>query len=131
LSFQFEISERRLMNLSAIIAALLTTGSLAISDWRVTAGVFLGGLLSLLNFYWLKLSLSGLLNRAAQTGQPRFNAALYVLRYIFIALVVAVAASFGFVSVAATFVGLLSFAFAIFIEIIIQLIFVFINREDI
>ena len=108
----------------------LTAGSLALGDWRVTTGVLLGGTLSLLNVYWLKLSLKSLLHKAAAGEKPRFNSALYILRYIIIAMIVGFAAALKLVAVAATIVGLLSFAFAVLIEALIQFYFVIVNRED-
>ena len=127
-----EISEKRLLWLTAIVLLFLTVGSLfRFGNWRVSLGVFLGGVLSFLNLYWLKLSLNALLGEASAGGRPRFNSALYVLRYLTIATIIAFAATFNLVSVAATLVGLLSFAFAILLEAIIQLFYiVIVNRED-
>ena len=125
-----EISEKRLLVLTGIIILLLVGGSLWLGDWRVTLGIILGGVLSLLNVYWLRLSLKNLLSAAAGGSKPRFNSVLYILRYLFIAVIVAFAAMLGLVSVAATLVGLLSFAFAILIEAIIQLIIIIFIREE-
>lgn len=127
-----EISEKRLLWLTAAVLLLLTVASFfKFTDWRVALGVFLGGVLSFLNLYWLRLSLKALLGTAAETGaRPRFNSALYVLRYLTIATIIAFAATFNLVSVAATLVGLLSFAFAILLEAIIQIYFVIVNREE-
>lgn len=125
-----EISEKRLLVLTAIVLTALTIGSLSFGNWRVTLGVLLGGTLSFLNLYWLKLSLKNLLYKAAEGKQPRFNSALYVLRYVFIAAIAAAAVSLKLVTVAATLVGLLSFAFAILLETIIQIYFIIVNREE-
>ena len=125
-----EFSEKRLLVLTGIIILALVAGSLWLENWRVTLGIILGGVLSLLNVYWLRLSLKNLLRAAAGTSQPRFNSALYILRYLFIAVIVAFAAMLGLVSVAATLVGLLSFAFAILLEAIIQLINIILIREE-
>ena len=125
-----EFSEKRLLVLTGIIILVLVAGSLWLENWRVTLGIILGGVLSLLNIYWLRLSLRNLLNAAAGSEQPRFNSALYILRYLFIAIIVTLAAMLGLVSVAATLIGLLSFAFAILLEAIIQLITIIFIREE-
>ena len=125
-----QLSEKRLLTLTGIIILVLVAASLWLEDWRVTLGVMLGGVLSLLNLYWLRLSLKNLLDAAAGGAHPRFNSALYILRYLFIAVIVTFAAMFGLVSVAATLVGLLSFAFAILLEAIIQLINIIFIREE-
>ena len=125
-----DISEKGILFLTVIVIILLVGGSLWLGHWRVTLGVVLGGILSLLNVYWLRLSLKSLLGEAVAGFQPRFNAAFYILRYLFIAVIVMFAAWLGLVSVAATLVGLLSFAFAILLEAIIQLIFIIVIREE-
>ena len=125
-----QLSEKRLLALTGVIILLLVAASVWLEDWRVTLGVILGGVLSLLNLYWLRLSLKNLLNAAAGGAQPRFNSALYVLRYLFIAIIVTLAAMLGLVSVAATLIGLLSFAFAILLEAIIQLINIIFTEEE-
>lgn len=126
-----EYSEKRLLVLTAIVWLMLALGSLRFGDWRVTAGVLLGGVLSFLNVYWLKVSLKSLFAKdVAGEPSPHINSALYVLRYVFIAAIIAAAVLLRLVSVAATIVGLLSFAFAILLEAIIQLYFVIVNREE-
>lgn len=130
MSAKFEISEKRLLFLTAVVLIALTLGSLSFGNWRVTTGVLLGGSLSFLNLWWLKLSLSSLLGQAQDGARPRFNASLYLLRYITIALIITIAVTFRLVTVAATLVGLLSFAFAVLLEAIIQLYLVIVNRED-
>jgi hypothetical protein len=131
LNTNFEISEKRLLWLTAAVLAALTVGSLSFGNWRVTTGVLLGGGLSFLNLWWLKLSLESLIGEAKEGYRPRFNASLYLLRYLTIALIVMVAVTFRLVTVAATLVGLLSFAFAVLLEAIIQLFYiVIVNRED-
>ena len=125
-----DISEKRLSILTTIVLILLVVGSLAFEDWRVTTGVCLGGALSFLNLIWLKKSVASLLQKAVgDTQPPRIHSALYVLRYIIIAIIITFAVMLDVVSVAATLVGLLSFAFAILIESFIQIYFLIIDRE--
>ena len=126
------VSEKRLLFLTALVLSCLILGSLRFDDWRVTTGVIVGGLLSFLNLLWLKKSTSSLLAEATgdNDGANGFDSALYVLRYAIIAMIVALCAMFKLISVAAALVGLLSFAFAILLEAIIQFYFIIVNREE-
>lgn len=122
--------EKRLLFLTAIVLLFLAVGSLRFADWRITLGVLLGGALSFLNIYWLKTSVRSLFGANGNEPTARFSTSLFLLRYFIIASVVAAAAMFGLVSVAASIVGLLSFAFAILLEAFIQIYFVIVNREE-
>lgn len=105
--------------------------SLPLAPWRVTTGLLLGGLLSFLNHQWLRRSLRAVFGGAGETGQrPRLNAARYVLRYFLVALIVAFAYTLDLVSLAATLVGLCSFAAAVMVEAFIQIYFAIRYREE-
>jgi heme/copper-type cytochrome/quinol oxidase subunit 4 len=124
-------SEKRLLLFTAIVLIVLFVGSLWLQNWRVSLGVLLGGTLSFLNVYWLKLSLKNLFNKTPKSEMiSQFNSSFYILRYVIIATIVAFMATLRLVSVAATIIGLLSFAFAILLEAIVQLYFVIVNREE-
>ena len=116
--------------LTAIVLALLVGASLTFGDWHITLGLLLGGVLSFLNLYWLKISVESLLGKAVEGKRPRFIGAFFVLRYVIIGLTIAAAVSFNLVSVAATMIGLLSFAFAILLESFIQVYLLIVNREE-
>ncbi len=124
-------TEKRLLFLTAIVLLLLGVGSLQLGNWRVTLGVCLGGALSFLNIYWLRISVKSLFV-GIETDAPvqPFRASLFVFRYAMIAGIIGLAATLGLVSVAATLVGLLSFAFAILLEAFIQIYFIIVNREE-
>lgn len=124
-------TEQRLLFLTAIVLLLLGVGSLQFGNWRVTLGVCLGGALSFLNIYWLRISVRSLFI-GIETDAPvqPVRASLFVFRYALIAAIIGLATTFGLVSVAATLVGLLSFAFAILLEAFIQLYFIIVNREE-
>ena len=66
-----------------IIMTVLLLGSVIASffwgDWRVTGGLIIGGLLSFVNFYWLKASLANMLGMAAAgVTEPKV---LTILKY--------------------------------------------------
>ncbi len=124
------LSGKRLVGAMIVVSAALIGGSLLFATWRVTVGLALGCLLSFLNFYWLKVSLRSLFEQAASDTRAKFTASFYLLRYLVIAIVITIAAALNVASVAAMLVGLLSFAFAVLLEAIIQLYLVIINKEE-
>lgn len=125
-----EITERRLVLFTVFAWVVLTLASLYFLSFQITAGVILGGALSLLNLYWLKKSLGVLLENAANDGKPRFTAAFYILRYLIVGSIIGFAVALRVVSVAGTLVGLLSFAFAILLEAIFQFYLIIFNQEE-
>lgn len=110
--------------------ALAVIISAPLAPWRVTTGLLLGGLLSLLNHQWLRVSLSAIFGAAQSGKRVKINAARYVLRYFVIAAVVALAYTLDLVSIVATLIGLCSFVVAVMLEAFMQIYFAIINREE-
>lgn len=124
------LSERRLLATMTLILLAMVVTSLFLANWTVTIGLMLGGALSFLNYYWLKKSLHSLFEKVAEGTGGKFSASFYIIRYAVIAIVIFAAAQLGLASVAAMLVGLLSFAFAILLEAVIQLYLAIVNREE-
>jgi len=122
--------ERRLVRGMRVSVALAVAISLPLAPWRVTAGLALGGALSLLNHHWLRSSLAAVFSTAGSGRRVKFSAARYVLRYFVIAAVVAAAYSFNLVSIVATLAGLCSFVPAAMMEAFAQIYFAIVNREE-
>jgi hypothetical protein len=109
-----------------VAVAVLVCAPLA--PWKVTTGVLLGGLLSLLNFHWLRSSISAIFSNTG--ARPRLNVASFVLRYLAIGLGVFAGYFLNLVSLPATFAGLCSIVVPFMLEAgrnFYQAIF---NRED-
>jgi hypothetical protein len=124
------ISEKRLLWFMAIVSVVEIVGSLFLGNWRITFGLMLGSALSFLNYYWLKISLRSLFDRATAGERPRFTGFLYVLRYGALALTIALASQLKLITIAAALIGLLTFAIAILIEAFIQVFISIVNREE-
>lgn len=124
------LSERRLLVTMTIILLVMVLTSLFLADWDVTIGLILGGALSFLNYFWLKSSLRSLFEKVAVGKGGKFSASFYIIRYAVIAVVIFAAAQLHIASVAAMLVGLLSFAFAVLLEAVIQLYLAIVNREE-
>jgi hypothetical protein len=122
--------ERRLFRTMcvAVVLAVIITAPLA--PWRVTAGLLLGGVLSLFNHHWLRTSLAAIFSQAQAGKRVKFNAARYVLRYFIIVAIVASAYTLHLVSIVATLIGLCSFVVAAMLEAFMQIYFAISKREE-
>jgi hypothetical protein len=90
-------------------------------------GVVIGGILSFVNYYWLKHSLHVVFEQAKRGERPAFAGSRYILRYFVFGLLLLFIYLTKTVSVAAVILGLASFAFAIVIEGFIRIFTSFIK----
>jgi hypothetical protein len=123
--------ERRIFNVMVVAAAIAVVVSLPFASWRVTAGLLLGGALSLLNHHWLRSSTASAFSVIAHGAKPKLSIVTYVFRYLIITAIVFLAYKLNLVSLAATIAGLCSFVVALFAEAIRGFYFVIIHREEI
>ncbi len=121
------ISHLRILILMAFVAVIGSIFGFVFISWQFGLGVVLGGILSFVNYYWLKHSLKVVFEQAENGEQPRFSGTRYILRYFVFGLVLLIIYLTKTVSVAAVILGLGSFAFAVVIEGIIR-IFTSFNR---
>jgi len=112
----------------AVMAAVVI--SLPFGHWRITSGLLVGGLLSLLNHQWLRSSTAAAFSVIAHGARPQLKLAGYVLRYLVITTVVLLAYKFNLVSLTATIAGLCSFVVALFVEAFREFYFAIVHREE-
>ncbi len=106
--------------------------SACFASWRVTTGLLLGGVLSLLNHKWLSASVKQMFADTEAKGvRPKLRLAGYVWRYFVIVIVVGAVYTLDLISLPATLVGLCSFVVAGFIEALTQIYFMFIKRREV
>jgi hypothetical protein len=122
--------ERRIFRGMCVAVALAVAAAALLAPWRVTAGLLLGGLLSLLNHHWLRTSVAAVFGATPEGARPKMRAARYVLRYIVVAAAVAAAYRLNLVSLPATLAGLCSFVPAALAEGFRQLYFAIARREE-
>ncbi|HCX28253.1 MAG TPA: hypothetical protein DHU55_00525 [Blastocatellia bacterium] len=123
--------DRRIFRSMVFAMALAVLASLPFGRWRITTGLLVGGILSLLNHHWLSSSTAAVFRVVAQGASPRLKVAQYILRYFVIGAVVFFAYKLNIVSLAATIAGLCSFVVALFVEAFRELYFAIIHREEI
>jgi hypothetical protein len=122
--------ERRIFRDMCVAVAVASVVSVALAPWRVTTGLLLGGLLSLLSHHWLRTSVEAVFGQAPPGSRPKLRAARYILRYFVIAAAVAAAYWLDLVSLAAALAGLCSFVPAALAEGCRQMYFAITRREE-
>jgi hypothetical protein len=120
--------EALIFRLMIAIVALTVIAGAMLAPWRVTAGLLLGGALSILNYHWLRSSIEAVLSNAT-VKRPRVKLWRYILRYFVVGTVVFAAYGLGIVSLPATIIGLSAFVPALFVEAFRQFYFAIIHRE--
>ena len=121
----------RVFRTMTVTVAVVVAFSLLFASWRIATGLLLGGLLSLLNYHWMRTSIAAAFESALGAGAaPRITIVNYILRYFVVGLAVFVAYFFNVVSLPATIAGLCNFVPALFVEASREFYFVIIHREE-
>lgn len=121
--------EKRIFRSMALAVATAVVVSPFVGPWRVTTGLLLGGLLSLVNYRWLHATVAAILN--VEAGQkPRPKIWKHAFRYLIVAGAVFAAYQLNLISLPATLAGLSSFVVALFVEAFRQFYFSVIRREE-
>ena len=120
--------ETRIFRLMIAIVSLAVIAAAILAPWRVTAGLALGGSLSILNYHWLRSSIEAVLSNA-NAKPPRLKLWRYIFRYFVVGAFVFAAYGLGIVSLPATIIGLSAFVPALFVEAFRQFYFSIIHRE--
>ena len=64
--------EERIFRVMIAVVALAVMAGAILALWRVTAGLLLGGALSILNYHWLRSSIAAVLSNATEK-RPRLR----------------------------------------------------------
>ena len=123
--------ETRLFRVMAGSVALAVSVAGVLAPWRITSGLLLGGVLSLLNYRWMCTSITALIVARASGEDANANVSRYIIRYFVIAVVVVAAYMLNSVSLPATIIGLCSFVVALFAEAFREVYFTIVDREGI
>ena len=132
---QFSGGSNTAIETRVFFAMILTVGlaviaSAILAPWRFTAGLLLGGALSLFNYHWLRTSVAAVFNIDMAAKRPRFKASRYILRYFVIGVISFAAYKLRLVSLPATIAGLCAFVPALFVEAGRQFYFAINHREE-
>ncbi len=114
------LSNDRILYAMCFVVIIGTVLGFILGTWRFGLGFFLGGILSFINYYWLKASLKALFETALE-GEKPFMAARSFWRYITIGSIILFVFLTKIFPVVAFVLGLVSFAFAVMIEAFIRI----------
>jgi hypothetical protein len=113
----------RIGSLTLALIVLGAAGYFIIRGWRAGCGFLLGGLISYLNFQWIKRTVYAL-GETVGRKPPRKRVAVFLgLRYLLLGLGAYVILKFSEISLSAALVGLFAPAAAVILEILIELIY--------
>lgn len=122
--------EARLFRVMLVAVLLATIGSAVLAPWRVTTGLFLGGLLSLWNYQWMRSSIAAAFNLQEAGKRPKLRVWRYVIRYLVVGGTVYLAYRLNIASLPAMLVGLCSFVVALFAEASRQIYLILIRAGE-
>ena len=126
------ISNRRILWLMAAVVILGGLAGLIFVSGLFGLGFFIGGILSFVNYFWLKSSLKKMFVETTDGEyKPHYSAARYLARYLSLAAILLIIFLTKTVSVGAVILGLASFAFAIMIEAFIRIFTSFFKEKEI
>ena len=126
-----EALQTRIFRVMAASVVVAVSVAALLAPWRVTTGLLLGGMLSLMNYRWMSTSIAALIEARASGKTATANGSRYIVRYFVVAAAVIAAYKLNLVSLPATIIGLCSFVVALFAEAFRQFYFMIVNREGI
>ena len=125
------ISHRRILWTMGLVAVVAGLAGFIFVSRQFGLGVILGGILSFINYWWLKVSLKRLFDNAIAHGEkPRFLALRYFARYITLGGILTVVFLTETIPVVAVILGLSSFALAIVIEGFVRIFSTFFKSKE-
>jgi hypothetical protein len=125
------ISNQRILWLMVVVVAAGSLASLFFISRLWALGFFIGGILSFVNFFWLKTSLRKMFVETSEgEHKPHYSAARYILRYFTLGAVLGIIFLTQIVPVASVIFGLVSLAFAILIEAFIRIFSTLFKRKE-
>ena len=115
------VSHERILVIMAAIGIGGGIAGIAFASFRFGLGILIGTALAFANYYWLKRSLRKIFAAAESGERPRMLAGKYFLRYLILAMIVAVLYAADLVPMVPLILGLGSFGFAVVIEGLIRI----------
>ncbi|REJ79192.1 MAG: ATP synthase subunit I [Acidobacteria bacterium] len=125
------ISHVRLIAIMGLVAVAGTVIGFAFFSVKAGAGFAIGGVLSIVNYYWMKHSLRKIFENTEEGVKPKFAGSNYVMRYVAFATLIAFIYLIDWHLLVPVILGLTSFAFAVVIEGFIRIFTTFGNKEGI
>ena len=115
-------SHERILWIMAVLGIAGGIAGFAFRSFEFGLGIWVGTALAFINYYWLKSSLRKIFSAAESGEKPRMLAGKYFLRYIILAIVIAVIYVTGVLPIVAVVLGMAGFGFAVVIEGLIRIV---------
>ncbi len=125
-----QVSLSRVLVIMAVIIAVGAIAGFIFGPARFGAGVMVGGAMSFANYFWQRNSTRAIFAQAANGEKPMLLSVRYILRYVFLGLVVWAIYATGVLPIAAVVLGLAAFALAVVIEGLIGIFSSFNGQES-
>ena len=125
------LTHQRILIVMAAVAILGSLLGFVFVSGLFGLGVLIGGVLSFVNYYWLKRSLKKIFEQAVDGEKARFLGLRYLFRYLVLGGILLIVFLTKTVPVAAVILGLASFAIAIMIEALIRLFASFFKKKEV
>jgi hypothetical protein len=125
------LTHRRILIVMSAVAISGSLLGLIFVSRSFGLGVFIGGVLAFVNYYWLKFSLKKIFEQAVGGEKPRFLGLRYLFRYVVLGAVLTIVFLTETIPVVAVILGLASFALAIVIEGFIRIILSFFKKKEV
>lgn len=123
------LKERIVLNTLAALIITIIISSLI--DIKFTRGVLIGGILALINYYWLDASWRNILEIVSSNAtRPAIPIGRYILRYLTIGTIVYLMHFYDVASILGILIGLCMIAAGILIEAFFLLIKTFTTKEE-
>lgn len=126
-----DLSHRRILLIMAVLVVLGSAAGLIFVGGKFGASILIGGLLSFVNYYWLKHTLRVIFDRAQGGEKPRLFAFGYIIRYVVFGFVILMIYLSQAIPITGVIAGLGSFAIAVVIEGFLRIFTGFFNKKDI
>ncbi len=110
------LSHERILWIMAVLGIGGGLAGFAFRSFGFGLGILIGTALAFVNYYWLKSSLRKIFAAAESGEKPRMLAGKYFVRYIILAVVVAIIYVTGIVPIVPVILGLAGFGFAVVVE---------------
>ena len=114
-------THNRILVIMAVLGVLAAIAGVIFHSISFGIGILVGIALAFGNYYWLRYSLKKVFAEAAEGERPKISAIRYILRYITLAIVVAIIFALGILPIVAVILGMAGIGFAVVVDGIIRI----------
>ena len=114
-------THNRILVIMAVLGVLGAVAGAIFHSIGFGIGILVGIALAFANYYWLRYSLRKVFADAAEGEKPKISAIRYILRYLTLAVIVAIIFALGILPIVAVILGMAGFGFAVVVDGIIRI----------